>query len=84
MTQKILAGAIFGGILFCLLSVFVSFWLGYIRQFDYSLAVYQRDLWILGSIFLAILLVPFASGIGAVCGALFMYWRTRRVPKSDV
>ncbi len=77
MIQKILAAAVLGGMFGCVLGVLASVALAYLNQFRPGLANYQRDLWSLGAIFLAMLLGPVGGGIGVVLGALIVYLRAR-------
>lgn len=84
MTQRILFGIVIGGVLGCILGVFASVALAYVNQFRPGLANYQRDLWSLAAIFLAMILVPVGIGIGVLLGAVLVYWRTRGAGKSDV
>ncbi len=83
MLQRILFGIVIGGMLGCVLSIFVSVVLAYLHQFHPGHANFQRELWSLGAIFLAMLLAPVGGGIGVLLGALLMYFRTRRAQKRD-
>ena len=77
MMQRMLFGVVIGGMLGCVLGVLVSVALAYLNQFRPGLANYQRDLWSLAAIFLAMLLGPVGGGIGVVLGALIVYLRAR-------
>ncbi|OQY84818.1 MAG: hypothetical protein B6D41_15085 [Chloroflexi bacterium UTCFX4] len=83
VTQRILFGIVIGGMLGCALGVLASVAFAYLHQFHPGLAKYQRDLWSLGAIFLAIMVAPISGSIGVLLGALLMYFRTRRAQKRD-
>lgn len=78
MTHKILLGLVLGAMLGIIFGVLCAVALAYLNQLRPGLADYQRDLWSLAAIFLAIILGPIAGAVGAGVGALFMYLRTRK------
>lgn len=84
MALKILFGIVLGGMFGCICGVLASVALAYLNQFRSGLANYQRELWSLAAIFLAVILGPVGAGIGVLLGGLLMYLRTRGVSKSDV
>jgi len=74
---KILGGILLGAIVGCLVGVGASVALAYLNHLRPGLANFQRDLWPLLAVFLALLIVPIGGGIGGLGGGLVVYLKTR-------
>jgi len=61
----------------CLVGAGASVILAYLNQLKPGLANFQRELWPLVAVFLALILVPIGGGIGGLGGGLVGYLKTR-------
>ena len=79
--RRVIIGSLAGGALFCVCGVFGAVLVAYLNSLRPGIAMYQRDLWSLGAIYLAVLFAPLGACFGIFIGGAWMFLRNRNTPR---